>query len=125
MAVREALLGEDPHRDEGCLAEYRAVVARLHDETEAELGGQPMSPEKLSMIAVALASLPLVALLLPTVPLEPQVWQVAAAEIAVWLAAFRIQSLRYDRFDARLRRKIALHRMLEPVPVPRALLRRR
>ena len=125
MTIRQPRFREDLPRDEGYLAEYRALVAQLSDETAAEFGGQPMPPEKLSMIAVALASLPLVALLLPTVPLEPQVWQVAAAEIAVWLVAFRIQSLRYHRFDARLRCKIALHRMLQPVPVARPLLRRR
>ena len=75
-----------------------------------------MPPEKLSMIAVAVASLPLVALMLPTIPGQPQVWQVAAAELLVWLAAYRIQSARYERFHACWRLKIAAHRALDRPP---------
>ena len=47
----------------------------------AELGRQPMPPEALSAIALAVTSVPLVALLLPPVPIEPQVWQVGLALI--------------------------------------------
>ena len=91
------------------LDDYRAAVERLRGETVAEIGGQPMPPETLSMIAVTVASLPLVALMLPAVPVEPKVWQVGLALFAVWLAAFRIQSLRYARFHERWQRKVAAH----------------
>ncbi len=102
-----------------CLSEHRETVERLRCETAAELGAEPMQPEKFSMIAVAVASLPLVALMLPTIPGQPQVWQIAFAELAVWLAAFRIQSARYERFHARWRLKIAAHGA-EPAPAPYA-----
>ncbi len=89
------------------LADYRATVERLRGETAAEFGGQPMPPEKLSMIATAVASLPLVALLLPTSPVEPEVWHLAGAQALVWFAAFRIQSPRYRRFMDMWRGKVA------------------
>ena len=56
----------------------------------------------MSAIALASTSLPMVALMLPPVPVEPQVWQVGLALLVVWLAAFRIQSVRYARFHEAL-----------------------
>lgn len=93
----------------GFLAEYRATVDRLHSETVAELGGQPMTPEKASMIAIALACPLLAALMLPAVPLEPHVWQVLMVVVVIWGAVFRIQSWRYERFLARWHGKLAAH----------------
>jgi hypothetical protein len=97
---------DDRPRDHDWLADYRRAVERLRGETAAELGGQPMPPEALSAIALAVASVPLVALMLPPVPLQPQVWQVGLALAIVWLGAFRIQSVRYARFHDRWRRKV-------------------
>jgi hypothetical protein len=97
---------DDRWRDDDWLADYRRAVERLRGETAAELGGQPMPPEALSAIALAVASVPLLALLLPPVPVEPQVWQIGLAMAVVWLAAFRIQSVRYARFHDRWRRKV-------------------
>jgi hypothetical protein len=102
----------DPHdevQEDGWLADYRRTVERLRGETEAEFGSQPMPPEALSVIALAIVSLPLLALLLPPVPLEPTVWQVGFALLAVWLAAFRIQSVRYARFHELWQRKVVAH----------------
>jgi hypothetical protein len=48
-----------------------------------------MPPEKLSMFAVMIASLPLMAMLHPAVPLEVYGWQDALALFAVWGVAFR------------------------------------
>ena len=96
-------------RDDNYLADYRATVDRLREETAAELGGQPMPPETLSMIALAVASLPLMALLLPTIPVNIATWQVALVELVVWAAAFRFQCGRYDRFQALWNRKVLAH----------------
>jgi hypothetical protein len=96
----------DRPRDGDYLADYRRAVEQLRGETVAELGRQPMPPEALSAIALAVASLPLAALILPPVPVEPQVWQVGLALLVVWLAAFRIQSARYARFHEHWRRKV-------------------
>jgi hypothetical protein len=104
---------DQPARDDfaetSYLDDYRAAVERLRGETAAEVGGQPIAPETASMLAVLVASLPLVALLHPAVPLEPHGWLAGLALLVVWLAAFRVQSLRYARFHARWRRKVALH----------------
>ena len=99
------------------LDDYRAAVERLRGETVAEIGGQPMPPEKLSMFAVMIASLPLVALMHPAIPVEPHGWQDGLALFAVWLVAFRVQSLRYARFQARWHRKIAAHHAAEGILV--------
>ena len=64
---------DDRPRDDDWLAGYRRAVEQLRGETVAELGRQPMPPEALSAIALAITSVPLVALLLPPVPIEPQV----------------------------------------------------
>ena len=101
------------------LDDYRAAVERLRGETVAEVGGQPMAPETASMLAVLIAALPLIALLHPAVPLEPHGWQDGLALLFVWLAAFRIQSLRYARFHARWRRKVAAHNAEEVRAVAR------
>lgn len=113
----------DPHFSDDAprdswLDEYRRSVERLRGETAEELGGQPMQPEALSAIALALASLPLVALLLPTIPVEPKVWQVALALVAVWGTAFRIQSARYARFHTRWQGKVVALRIAATTPVP-------
>jgi hypothetical protein len=97
---------DDRLRDGDWLAGYRCAVEQLRGETVAELGRQPMPPEALSAIALAVSLLPLVVLLLPPVPVEPKVWQVGLALLIVWLAAFRIQSVRYARFHECWRRKI-------------------
>lgn len=102
----ESNSSDDLARDGGCLADYRRAVETLRSETVAELGRQPMQPEALSAIALGAVSLPLVAMMLPAMPVEPQVWQVAAALVAVWLGTFRIQSARYARFHAHWERKV-------------------
>ena len=104
---------EESFADTDYLDDYRAAVERLRGETAEEIGGQPMTPEKFSMFAVMLASLPLVAMLLPAIPLELHGWQDALALFAVWGVAFRVQSLRYARFQARWSRKIAAHQVAE------------
>ena len=118
---------EEQPAETSYLEDYRAAVERLRGETVAEIGGQPMPPEKLSMFAMMIASLPLVALLHPAIPLEPHGWQDGLALLAVWLVAFRVQSLRYARFDARWHRKIAAHHAAEALPAvaDRSLLSRR
>ncbi len=106
MAIFHILPGdEDPNS--GFLESYRSTVDRLHRETAAECGGQPMPPEAISMIAVLIASLPLVALLSPAVPVELRGWQVGLTMAGVWAIAFFVQRLRYDRFQARLARRLA------------------
>jgi hypothetical protein len=117
MHVRDSLLSEFP-RDYDALHDYRATVDRLREETAAELGGQPMPPEKLSMIAMALAALPLVASMLPTVPVELATWQVALVLALVWTASFRLQCGRYDRFQARWNRKVLAHAGTAAQPAP-------
>ena len=125
MHVRDSLLSEFP-RDYDALHDYRATVDRLREETAAELGGQPMPPEKLSMIAMALAALPLVASMLPTVPVELATWQVALVLALVWTASFRLQCGRYDRFEARWNRKVLAHaRTVTRPPAEFRFLRKR
>lgn len=97
------------------LADYRATVERLRDETEAEFGRQPMPPEKMSMIATAVASLPLVALLLPTSPMQPAIWHLLLAQAAVWMVSFHFQRPRYHRFMTAWGVKVAAY---DPVPAP-------
>jgi hypothetical protein len=118
-------LRDTPPRDD-CLDDYRAAVERLLGETVDEFGRQPMPPEKLSMIAVAVASLPMIAIMLPTTPIQLQVWQVGLVQAAAWFFAFRIQSQRYNRFHAAWQRKVAAHRAVAvAVPVDARLLGRR
>ena len=109
---------DDALWDQGYLADYRETVERLRGETVAELGCQPMLPEKLSMIATAVACLPLVALLLPAVPVEPNVWQVGVVQFAVWITAFQIQRLRYARFHEVWQQKVAAY-AADPQPAAR------
>ncbi|HRO11158.1 hypothetical protein [Amaricoccus sp.] len=102
------------------LDDYRAAVERLRGETVAEVGGQPMPPEKASMLAVLAAALPLLAVALhPAVPVEPNGLQEGLALLAVWLVAFRVQSPRYARFHACWHRKIAAHQAAEVRAVAR------
>ena len=117
-ATREDILAEFSY-----LEAYRAAVERLHGETVAEVGGQPMTPEKFSMFAVMIASLPLVAVLHPAIPIEPHGWLDGLALLAVWLVAFRVQSLRYARFQARWHGKIAAHHAAEALPASSGFLR--
>jgi hypothetical protein len=125
MHVRDTLMSEFP-RDHDALGDYRAAVDRLREETEAELGGQPMPPEKLSMIATAVAALPLVGLLLPVAPVELATWQVGLVLALVWTASFRLQCGRYDRFEARWNRKVLAHaRTVTPPPAELRFLRKR
>ena len=93
----------------GWLAEYRRSVEMLRWETVAEVGRQPMPPEALSAIALAVAAAAMLALLLPPIPVEPRFWQVCLALSVVWLGAFRIQSQRYARFHDCWRRKVVAH----------------
>jgi hypothetical protein len=106
-----------------CLADYRDTVERLRDETIAELGRQPMPPEKASMFAVMLASLPIIALLHPAIPVHVQVWQIGLTQLTVWVGVFWLQSLRYERFQAHWRRKVAACQP-EGAPLSPRLLRR-
>jgi hypothetical protein len=118
---------EDSLAETSYLDDYRAAVERLRDETVAEIGGQPMPPEKLSMFAVMFASLPLVALMHPAIPIDPNGWQDGLLLFAVWLVAFRVQRLRYARFHARWHHKIAAHDAAEvrAITAGRGLLGRR
>ena len=120
-------LPDEGLRDGGWLADYRRAVEQLRGETVAELGRQPMPPEALSAIALAVTALTIIALLLPPIPVEPQVWQVGIALVVVWLATFRIQSVRYARFHEHWRRKVLAHTAAATVAgseVPRFLGRR-
>ena len=101
-----------------CLADYRDTVERLRDETIIELGRQPMAPETASMLAVLAASLPIVAALHPANPVTLEVWQVGTILACVWIAVFRLQSSRYERFHAAWSRKVAAHRDGELVTAP-------
>jgi hypothetical protein len=103
----------DPPPCDRWLQDYRAAVERLREETIAEIGPQPVAPEAASMIAVMVASLPMVAMLHPSIPLELQVWQVAVVQAAVWGGVFWLQRQRYERFQDRLRRRIAAHQAAE------------
>ena len=91
------------------LADYRDAVERLRDETADELGGQPMLPEKASMLAVMFASLPMIAGLHPAMPVQLGVWQVAVVHLGIWSAVFWLQRQRYNRFHARWHSKVAAH----------------
>ena len=92
-----------------CLADCRAAAEQLRRETAAEVGAAPMPPEKLAMIATMLASLPLAGLMLPPAPVEVHGWQVGLALLLVWAGVFRLQSLRYARFEALWQRSFAAH----------------
>ena len=107
MAIFQSIPGDDDLAESGYLERYRSTVDRLHRETAAEFGGQPMPPEAFSMIAVLLASMPLMALLHPAVPVTVRDWQVGLTMAGVWFVAFLVQRLRYERFQARVARKVA------------------
>lgn len=106
-----------PAPDNSCLADYRETVERLRDETVGELGRQPMAPETAAMLAVLVASLPIVAVLHPANPIELAVWQVGVILATVWAGAFWLQRGRYDRFQAAWSRKVADHGSA-PVVIP-------
>jgi hypothetical protein len=116
MSVYEHFTIDELPGEEGYLGVYRATVERLRGETAAELGRQPMPPEKLSMFAVIVAMLPLVALTHPAIPLHASGWGVAVALAAVWLIAYRVQAPRYERFHSHWRQKIAAHHAAEAAP---------
>jgi hypothetical protein len=126
----DADASSDPMPCDPWLADYRAAVERLRQETAAELGGQPSAPESAAMVAVLVAALPLVALPLaallhPSVPVHLQVWQVGVVQATVWGSVYWHQRRRYDRFHERLRSKIAAHQAAEgAVMAPRILKRR-
>ena len=121
MPAFDHLPDEEHPAADGYLQYYRAAVERLRGETEDELGAQPMPPEKLSMFAVAIASLPLVALMHPAIPLQPVGWEVGLALSVVWLIAYRFQARRYERFQAVWRRKVAAHHAAETAALPAGL----
>lgn len=105
---------------DGWLADYRRAVEMMRWETMAEVGRQPMPPEALSGIALAVTALAMLALLLPSVPVEPHFGQVSLALTAVWLGTFCIQSLRYTRFHNCWHRKIAAHAAMATAVRPSA-----
>lgn len=107
MSIFHPLSDDDMSGETGVLETYRLTVDQLHRETAVEFGGQPMPPEAFSMIAILVASLPLMALLHPAVPVELRGWEVGLTLASVWSAAFFLQRLRYDRFHARVARKVA------------------
>lgn len=100
-----------------CLVEYREAVERLRHETAGEFGRQPLAPETAAMLAVMLASLPIVVALHPANPVELAVWHVGLILAGVWTAAFRVQRGRYERFHAAWSRKVADHGAA-PVVIP-------
>ena len=118
MLAFDHIPDEELPSEDGYLGYYRAAVERLRGETVAEVGTQPMPPEKLSMFAVALASLPLVALMHPAIPAQPVGWEIALSLSVVWLIAYRFQARRYDRFLAVWRRKVAAHHAAEVATLP-------
>jgi hypothetical protein len=124
MAAVDQTQGDPLARDHNCLADYRDAVERLRGETIDELGGQPMPPEKASMLAVMVASLPMVAALHPAMPVQLGVWQVAVVHLTVWSAVFWLQRHRYNRFHARWHSKIAAHQEA-CVPLPAEVFRYR
>ena len=110
--------GVEPPADCNCLADYRDAVERLRDETIDEMGRQPLPPETVSMLAVMLASLPIIAALDPANPVSLGVWQVGAILASVWVGAFWVQRMRYERFHAAWSRKVADHgRFPAAIPV--------
>lgn len=121
MSAADLFPRDEFQAEEGYLGSYRRAVERLRGETADELGAQPMPPEKLSMFAVAVASLPLIALMHPAISLEPLGWQVAVALAAVWMIAYRVQAPRYRRFQEHWHRKIAAHHAAEAVAPQQAL----
>ena len=102
-------LAEPPAADNSYLADYRETVARLRDETVDELGRQPMAPEAASMLAVLVASFPIIAALHPANPVDLAVWQVGVTLVAVWAGVFWLQRGRYNRFQDAWSRKVAEH----------------
>jgi hypothetical protein len=96
----------------------RRRLDRLRREAVAELGPQPMIPEKFSMLAMMLASVPLVLLVQLDLPGRFAALEVGLALPSVWLAAFLYQRARYDRFQARCDRR--LQRALAEPELPEA-----
>ena len=92
-----------------CLADCRAAAERLRLETAAEVGAAPMPPEKLAMLATMLASLPLAGLMLAPVPIDVHGWQIGLGLLLVWAGVFRLQSLRYARFQTLWQQSFAAH----------------
>jgi hypothetical protein len=90
---------------------------------DAELGPEPMIPEKFSMLVLALAGAPLVLLAQLDLPMPLAAFELGATLPAVWLGAFLYQRLRYDRFEARwsLRARLALADQ-DPSPAPGFLI---
>ena len=84
----------------------RRRLDRLRREAVLELGPQPMIPEKFSMLAMMLASAPLVLALQFDLPVRLAAVQVALALPAVWLGAYLYQRARYERFQARCERRL-------------------
>ncbi|MFO1210932.1 MAG: hypothetical protein U1E40_17215 [Amaricoccus sp.] len=122
MPIREP---RELPRDEDWLGTYRDAVDRLREETADEFGGQPMPPEAFSMLATAIAVLPLTAFLLPAAPLDLATWQVGLVLALVWVVAFRLQVGRYARFHDRWDRKVLAHaRIAVRVPADRRAGRR-
>jgi hypothetical protein len=118
MADLDTCPAEPPLADNGCLADYRQTVERLRDETVDEFGRQPMAPETASMLAVLVASFPIVAALHPANPVDLAVWQVGLILVAVWSGVFGLQRGRYNRFQDAWSRKVAAHgSALAAVPV--------
>jgi hypothetical protein len=119
--MRDAFPDPDPARE--ALAACRRRLDRVHCEAAAELGPQPMMPEKFSMLAMMLASVPLVALLHLDVTHRFAALEVGGALLAVWLGALRFQRFRYDRFEARCDRAVQ-HALAQPEPsdAPRYLI---
>jgi hypothetical protein len=106
----------DPEPDLDPLASFRRRL-------DAELGPEPMIPEKFSMLALAFAAGPLALLAQVDLPVRSAAFGLGAALPAVWLAAFLYQRLRYDRFEARwnLRARLALAEQ-EPPHAPGFLI---
>ena len=71
----------------------------------------------LLVLAVMVASLPMVAALHPAMPIQLGVWQVAVVHLTIWSAVFWLQRQRYNRFHARWHSKVAAHQEA-CVPLP-------
>jgi hypothetical protein len=108
----EAFPNPEPERD--CLAACRRRLDRLHREAAVELGPEPMVPEKFSMLAMMLVSVPL-SMLVHLDPGHRLALETGVALLVVWLAALQFQRIRCDRFEARCDRAVQ-RAIAEPEP---------
>ena len=117
---------DDVPSEPDCLAACRHRLDRVTREAAAELGPRPMIPEKFSMLAMMLASVPLMALLHLDPAHRLPAFEMGIVLSAVWHGALQFQRVRYDRFEARWESAVRAHlAQPEPCEAPRSLIFRR